>query len=176
MKRKVTVMMIFAVMLVAYCAFSADDKSKPAESAKHRKDFTEEEYVEHINGRLQSMPEILNIIPGLRVEKDASGKEFYTYEGANLKGLDKEKLKKIFVKIQNEATRIQTDRVNKQLESIRQAEQASRAAQQASRQVNIPRPIIQPQAVYSPPQTPPAPPNVPQPPRPPAPPPAPPRR
>lgn len=140
-----------------------ESAKEPATKMKTRTAMTSAELAEHIKGMLEHEDEILNFIPDLKKEKDSAGNIFYTYQGLKIENMDKERLDKLFSRIQNEAVRVRTERLNKQLESIRQAQQASIAAQQASR---VPTVVTPPR----PPQPPPTPP------KPPPPPPAPPRR
>ena len=136
--KKMSIMILTAALLACSCMIAcAEDKPK---AQKSRKDITKEDLVSHIEGRLDTMEEALNLIPGLKKENNASGMSFYSYNGVKLKDLDRDTLDKLFSRVQNEGVRIQTERLNKQLEGIRQAHQAQVAAQQVSR---IPR-VIQP--------------------------------
>ena len=161
-------MVLFIAVLLTPVASSAEKDEK---SPKQKKEFTKAELLEHIKGTLDYTKEVLNFVPGLKMVTDAASKTGYTYNGMKLEDMDKERLEKLSVRINNEVTRIRTERLNKQLEAIRQAEQASRQARQAvnTNTYQPPRP-----PTYT--QPPPAPPAAAQPPKIPTPPPAPPRR
>lgn len=148
-----------------------ESKETAVATTKPWADLTVPELTEYIEGVLDYEEEILNFIPELKKEEDATGNVFYTYEGVRLSELDMEKLDKVFVRVRNEDVRIRTERMNEQLQSIQRSQQAIMAAQQASRASVIVTPPPQP------PQAPPTPSSASQIPKPPPPPPPqPPRR
>jgi hypothetical protein len=131
--------------------------------------YPREGIIEHIINELNTLDEILGLVPGLKQIKGGDGKVSYTYQGIRLEDLKDKELQSLYSKINGEASKIRTDRLNKQLESIRQAQQAIMNAQQTARTINTFRPPPQPpvQTQLQPPPTPPQPPVVqPQPPQP----------
>jgi len=142
--------------------------------ASPKKVYTKEEMIARMKKTLDHEEGVLSFIPGLKKSTTEKGESFYTYEGLKLEDLDKEKLGKIFTRVNQEATRIRTDRLNRQLENIRRAQQLTAAA--AGGPARVPAVPPQPPRIYTAPSIPPAPPSVSQPPKTPAPPPAPPRR
>ncbi|MFH0763434.1 MAG: hypothetical protein V1927_00315 [Candidatus Omnitrophota bacterium] len=166
LKKVIAAAAIFTFLLLSSLSF-AEEK----EGVTVPKEVTKEELLSHMKGLLDHEEGALNFIPELKKVKIGED-NFYTYQGVKLEDIDKEKLMKIFSRIQGEIGRIRTERLNKQLESINQAARASMAAQQAARGSRVaipPKPptVIQPPRV---PQPPPAQPQIPKPP------PAPPRR
>lgn len=132
-----------------------------------------EDMLKVINKRLEIYSEIVFMIPDLVVRENEDGNKRYYFapEGQiaqKIEDLDKETLHKLFVRINNEATRINTQRLMRQLQ---QQEMVMRQMQGAIQQP--PQPPPQPPRVYSPPvqqpppQPPPQPPQPAQPPRPP---------
>lgn len=185
LKRVIIAAAIFAFILSSSLSFAevvpaATEKAKPTvpkdkEAVKQpKKEIKKEELVIYMKGLLDHEEDVISFIPELKKVKIGED-NFYTYQGVKLEDIDKEKLMKIFSRIQGEVARIRAERLNKQMESINQAQRASMAAQQAARtsQVTIPP---KPPTVIQPPQVPQQPPAQPQIPRPPAQPPAPPRR
>jgi hypothetical protein len=125
---------------------AGQESEEKKEGRRGLKEMSTDEIVEHIGMILDRGDEVMDFIPGLKLEKDPSGVEYYTYNGVRLEKLEKDKLIALNNKIQQEKTRLNAERINKQLESIRQAQQASNAARI--------------QAISRPPQPPPSPPRV----------------
>lgn len=170
---RIIVVALFLGIFVTTASYAAEPaKPKAAES---KKELTKADIIEHIKGNLDRFGEILNSIPGLKKETDATGKAIYTYQGKSLADMDKDQLMKLYRRVNAQVVLIRTERINKQLETIRRAEQAARRAQQASRPIVIPS---QPPTVCIPPQVPSSaqPAAITQQPRVPAPPPAPPKK
>jgi len=146
----------------------------PASASKAmppKKAYTKEEMVADVKETLDDEEELLNFIPGLKKATTEKGESLYTYEGMKLEELDQEKLRKIFTRVRQEATRIRTDRLNRQLETIRRTQQLTAVAAGGAPRVPVAPPA--PPRILSTPNVPSAPPSIP---RPPSPPPAPPRR
>jgi len=182
--RKNKIVLVFTVCLFALTSLSlkveatakvtpaAQAKEGPAVPKKAVKDMTKADVTEEIKRILGREEEIINLIPGFKMERDDKGNIYYTYNGVRLEKLDKGELDKILGRTKNEAVRIRSERLNQQLETIRRAQQLNAGVQQAARPPTVPvPPPPQPPRVPQPPQT------VNQPPKtPPAPPPAPPKR
>jgi len=115
---------------------AAEGKKKPREIP-----YSKEEMIEVIKKRLTTFQQILYMIPGLSMEKAPEGEVEYFYEAQEKPGtkplslseLDKDTVYKIFVRVNNEATRLQTERLMQQLQ---QQENLMRTIQQ---QQNIQR-------------------------------------
>jgi len=145
-----------AFSTMAVCAEKAPSDvkaAKPSKVNKPKKDYTKDDYIEHIKGNLDRMPEIMNYIPGLSKGKDAAGNMVYMYHGKKLADLDKEKVIKIYSMVSNNAVRIRTARTNAQLESIRRANQLSNMTHQVTVPPTSPRvsSVTQPPKVPTPP-------------------------
>ena len=121
------------------------DKSK-----RTRKDLTKEELIQYIKDRLDREEGVLNFVPELKKETDAAGNMYYAYQGTRLENLDKEKLDKLFLRVQNELVRIRTERLNRQLESIRRIQRLT-TQQQVPRVPNVAIPPPPPQIPQNPP-------------------------
>ena len=146
---------------------SAKDAGPKVEDSKQEprglEDMSSSEIIEHIETILERGDEVMDFVPGLKLEKDQSGAEYYTYNGLRLEKLERDKLIALCKKIQQEKARLNAERINRQLESIRQAQQASNN----SRIRDIPRPPQQPpspprvqQSKPTPPRAPVLPPSV----------------
>ncbi len=153
------------IWMIASLFFAGPSFSE--EKAKAAKEMSREEILEKLKHALDSEKAVLNYIPELKELKDEGGKEYYTFSGVKLEDLDKEKLRKLRIRVNQIRTQIRTERLNKQLESIQQAQRAAVIAQQASRISTV---SAHPQ------QAPPTPPTAQQIPKAPPPPPTPPRR
>lgn len=167
--KKSTITIIVCASIIAGIAYAAEEKAsdeKAAPQAAVKKELTKEETVTNLKTTFKRYPEVLGVIPGLKVDRDADGNAYYTYNGVKLDELDKETLRKIYTRARSEVTRIRIEKLNRQLESIRQGQAAARAAEQASRVSRVvtpPQPPQPPPQPVSTPQTPPKPP--PQPPQ-----------
>jgi hypothetical protein len=126
-----------------------------------------EEMVDTIKRRLHVFSEIVNIIPGLSAsEKTEAGVIEYYYRTPDgvtmeLEELDKDTLYRLYVKVNQEATRIHTERL---LRQIRQQEQLQRLQNLQRMQQGPPRPPAEPPKapkVYTPPKPPSLPPKPP---------------
>lgn len=164
---------VFSSATAAICADKESPKPTVKDAAKPKKELTKGDFIEHIKGRLDRTKEIMNFIPGLKRETDTAGKASYAYQGKKLEDIDKEELKKLYFRVNEEGVRLQTERLTKQLENIRRANELTRQIQQVNK---IPTAPQQPPAVYIPPQPPAPPAAVQQPPKPPTPTPTSPRR
>ena len=144
--KKGSILLLTAVCLISFVSplFSAE------KSRKISKDMTKEELISEIKESLEDEDELLEVMPGIKKLKDASGTAYYEINGTRLEKMDREALRGLFNRVSNEMNKIRTDRINNQLETIRQAQQATAAAQQASK------------GAYSAPQLPPAVPNIPK--------------
>lgn len=140
-------------------------------AALPKKTYTKEEMIVDVKETLDDEEELLNFIPGLKKATTEKGESLYTYEGMKLEELDQEKLRKIFTRVRQEATRIRTDRLSRQLETIRRTQQLTAVAAGGAPKMPVAPPA--PPRILSAPNVPSAPASVP---RPPSPPPAPPRR
>jgi len=127
-------------------------EEKADKAKRTRKDLTKEELVQYIKDRLDREEEVLNFIPELKKETDAAGNMYYAYQGVRLENLDKEKLDKLFLRVQNELVRIRTERLNRQLESIRRIQRLT-TQQQVPRVPNVTIPPPTPQIPRNPPAT-----------------------
>ncbi len=125
--------------------------------------------VEIIERRVTIFPQIVFMIPDFSVETAEDGKKTYYFtpeggERTKLSDLEKEELRKVFVRVNNEATRLNTERVMKQLQ---QQEQLMRTLQQQQQQQLQQQRTIQqmqqqqPPKVFTPPPQPPRQPQVP---------------
>lgn len=132
-------------------------------AAEVKKEMTKEDYIKSIGTTMDSMQEIKGLVPGLNAETGTDGKNFYTYEGAKLEDLDKEKLENLYSRVMSEASRLRTDRLTRQLDAIRRTEQLNRQTRELSKiqrmqkqqtQMNKTyRPPVQAPKVYTPPKT-----------------------
>ncbi|GEM_PF-5023667 len=123
---------------------------------KKLKQFSKEEYLEHIKGILDYNRELLDFIQEVKKVKGPDNKEYYALNGTNIDNLDVDALQKLYLRIQNEYVRIRTERINKQMETILQAQRAAQQAQQAARVSAVP---AAPQQPYRPPLPPTPPPS-----------------
>ncbi|MFA6141822.1 MAG: hypothetical protein WC738_00810 [Candidatus Omnitrophota bacterium] len=130
--------------------------------------YTREEMIADVKEILDDEEEILNFVPGLKKSVAEKDKSLYTYEGLKLEDLDKEKLKKMFTRVRQEAARLRANRLNEQIENIRRNQQLTATAGGGAPKVPVTPPS--PPRIYSAPSVPRVPTPVPQPPRPPAPP------
>lgn len=104
-------------------AFCEEKKPAPAQQVvKEKKEMTKDEILTELKETLKDEEEILDYIPELKKGISEDGKEFYTYQGARLEDLDREKLEKILGRVNNQAVMIRTERINRQLEVIRQTQ------------------------------------------------------
>ncbi len=142
-------------------------KEVPTEEKKAPKsERTKEEKIEIIKRRLKVFSEIVDYIPGLSVKKEEDGSlscYFTTAEGEtkSLSDLDDETVSKLYIRINQEATKLHTERILKQIQMQQQQERLLRSIQQ------VPQvPVMPPKAPVQPPQAPVQPPKVPtQPPK-----------
>ncbi|MDO8525584.1 MAG: hypothetical protein Q7S07_03760 [Candidatus Omnitrophota bacterium] len=120
----------------------APEPSKPdrSSSAAPDKELTKREMVDRINSNLDSFPEILNFVPGLKKETGPAGKITYTYHGKNIGALEAEQLSGIYSRVNNESVRLRTDRINRQLDNIRRIDEINRQNRQLIRTPKIPTP------------------------------------
>jgi hypothetical protein len=139
---------------------SVSSKAKP--SAAFKKTDIKASDVKAI---LDSEETIISFIPDLKKASDKDGNAYYTYQGARLEDLDKEKLKTVYSNVAREKSRIQSDRVRRQLETVRQAQTAGQqklppALPPSVNIPKIPKPYTAPapQRIPSTPKIPPAPP------------------
>ena len=127
-----------------------------------------EELIERIMGSLRAMPEIIDFLPEVKVEKDKDNKikkVEYNVSGTfrELKDVDRESLVKLYLRITNERAKLQSERIHKQLETIRQSQQIMRQGPpKIYKPPSIPKPPVQPPG---PPKVPTPPPDAPKPPR-----------
>jgi hypothetical protein len=109
---------------------AAEGEKKPREIP-----YSNEEMIAVIKKRLTTFQQILYMIPGLSMQKPPEGEAEYFYESPEKPGakplrlseLDKDTVYKIFVRVNNEATRLQTERLMQQLQ---QQENLMRTIQQ----------------------------------------------
>ncbi|GEM_PF-5000540 len=153
---------------------SEGTKKKRERKGRREMTLTKAEMVDAIKRRLEAYSKIVDIIPGLSMEKDADGEAEYYYSkegGAPVKliELDKDTLYKLFVRISNEATRFRTERTIKQIEQqnalmriLHQQEQHRQQLHQQQQQQQVIRqqtqqPSQQPPRAHQPPPQPPPP-------------------
>ncbi|MDP3804577.1 MAG: hypothetical protein Q8Q87_03375 [Candidatus Omnitrophota bacterium] len=141
--RKIKIILL-SVAIVSFLfvnlAFSEEKKPAPAQQVvKEKKEMTKDEILTELKETLKDEEEILDYIPELKKGRGEDGKEFYTYQGARLEDLEKEKLEKILGRVNNQAVMIRTDRINRQLEVIRQTQRIQAAPRIAAPpQVSVP--------------------------------------
>jgi len=124
-----------------------------------------ERMLEVIKRRLEVYPIIIDIVPGLSMRESADGEATYYFadkDGVSIKLdlLDDKTLYRLYVKVNNEATRIHTERI---LRQIQQHEQLMRRIPTVPQQP--PQPPPQPPRTptqYQPPKVPQPPPSVPE--------------
>jgi hypothetical protein len=144
------------------------------EKVRAQRELTKSEMVTGIKESLEDNEEMLNFVPGLKMEKSDKGEPSYKLEGIRLEDLDKDRLKSVYIKVRQQATRIRTERLNRQMETVRRSQQLTNISRQATPRVPpVPTPIPK---TYTPPAVPRASNQPPQVAKPPLPPPAPPRR
>ncbi len=136
------------------------DAKKPAQ--KKIADMTASELAERISDALAADPEIIDFVPGLKAEKDAQGKEYYTFQGKRLDTLSRSELQPILNRVLNESARLRAERINRQLEMIQRSQAAAAAAQRASRVMVPALPPQPPQPMRQPPRQPVVPPPQPR--------------
>ncbi len=131
------------------------DREKEKKTVQ-RKERTKEEKIEIIERRLEVFPVIMDFIPGLGMRQEEDGEARYYYAAPNdiakeLRELDEETISKLYVRVNQEATKIHTERILKQIQQQQQQERLLRNIQ------NIPRQPVQSPA---PPKVPPSTPGV----------------
>ena len=115
------------------------------------KDMTKDELVGSIKDTLDREASIMTFMPEIKKVKDPAGKFFYTYQGAKLDSLDRDKLEQIFGRVHAEAARIRTDRLNRDMANLKRVQSASSAG--GVRGLNTPQlPHIQTPNTYTPPR------------------------
>lgn len=138
-------------------AISPDEK-KTAPVAKTIKDMSRGDMVSAVKGTLDSFDDILGLVPGLKAVKTEKGETSYTYEGVNIEELDDAKLKGLFSKVRQHATRINAERINRQLKVADQARKLSAAGTR----IPTPPPIVKTPSAAIPPSTTAGPPRIPK--------------
>lgn len=127
--------------------------------------FTREKMLEVISQRVKTFSQIEYLIPDFYAQEGPEGAKEYFYRtdmgDMPIVDLDKETLHRLFVRINNEATRLNSQRVMRQ---IQQQDNLIRTLQQQTRQVHQqpPQPVQSPPTIHQPPQQPPQPPPQPQ--------------
>jgi|GEM_PF-2649181 len=151
------------------------EKAKAKEPAPQpKKEHTRQEMIAGVKETLGENEEILNLLPGMKMEKTDKGEASYIYNGIKLEDLENDKLKQIFMKVRRETLRIRTERINNQMETIRRSQQITSGIPQSTVSRVPPTQVAVPQ-VYTLPRVPTVPSsNVPQTPKVPSLPPAPP--
>jgi hypothetical protein len=144
---------------------ASQKEEKPGE--KERKRPSKDEMINTMKVRLNVFPGVIDMIPGLsrKDRQEGEGAEYYytSSDGVTMQlgEIDEETLYKLYVRVNQEATRMHTERL---LSQIRQQEQLRRLQDLQRIQTQPPRPPAvpqQPPKVYTPPRTPPAPPALP---------------
>ena len=144
---------------------SANEVKKAETPRKARKDMTKSELADIIVRDLDREESILNLVPGLEKKSDSEGKEYYTYNGTKLEGLDRDTLDKIYGRVRNEALRLRTDKLNRQIETVRRVNSTRVMVPQVPRTAIPPKINVPPQTparTVQPPSRPPAPPALPR--------------
>ena len=127
--------------------------------------FTKQKMLEVIDQRVKTFSQIEYLIPDFYSQQGPEGvKEFFYRTDMGdmpIEELDKGTLHRLFVRINNEATRLNSQRVMRQ---IQQQDNLIRMLQQQTRQVHQqpPQPPQSPPVIHQPPQQPPQPPPQPQ--------------
>jgi hypothetical protein len=144
-------------------AAKKEETPKPRRRPRKKGELpTKEEMVDTIKRRLQVFKEVVDLIPGLsrRQVKGEDAVEYYYTPSSGvtlrLEQLDRDTLYKLYVKVNQEATRMHTERLLKQ---IRQQEQLMRLQNLQRMQQGPPKPPAEPPKppqVYTPPKGPPA--------------------
>ena len=98
------------------------EKTAKAENKTAKKEMTKDEVLAQLKNDLSKNPEVLNMLPDLKAEKDKEGNLSYTFRGAGLDGLAKDDLDKLSVRVRQALVKIRTDRIQRQLDNIRQAQ------------------------------------------------------
>jgi hypothetical protein len=123
-----------------------------------------EEMIDTMRRRLRVFPGIVDMIPALSRSKEVVGERIEYYyispDGITLRleEVDKETLYKLYVRVNQEATRMHTERLLRQIrqqEQLRRLQDLQRMQTQPARPPSLPP---QPPKVYTPPKGPPAPP------------------
>ena len=134
MKKSIIFISIF-LAIIGFLIFAFS--KKPAEKAETKisplQALSKEELIERIRYMLEVMPEIEDLLPGIK--------------GKDLQKMDKDTLIALHNRINNERVRIQTERIQRQLEAVRASQH---------------RPPQAPPTLPKVPQLPPAPPPQPQ--------------
>ncbi len=129
-----------------------------------KKEMTKEDLLAAVKEELAGNEEVFDMVPGLKADKDADGKVFYTYKGMKLEDLSKEDLSGLLTRAGQAMVRVRTERIQNQLDAARRVQTLQRPATvpqlpRIPTQVQLPR---TPSAPPSAPRTPPSPPTAPQ--------------
>lgn len=157
MKKKITVFLILCHLLLhTYPSFAEDSSSAPikpgisikrevTDAVKPASKVSKNEMIQEIISEIDADEDVLLAIPGLKKQKDSSGKEYYSYniEGreTKLEDLDEDTLEDLMTKSYTEGQNI------RDLEIIHQAEmlqQNIRIIQQSKTATNAQNRIVHP--------------------------------
>jgi hypothetical protein len=142
------------------------EKEKKPQKVKREKP-SKTEMIDTMKRRLRVFPNIVGMIPGLsRKEQDTGEGVVYYYQTSDgvaveLEKLDDKTLYRIYVRVNQEATRMHTERLLRQIrqqEQLQRLQDLQRMQTQPARTPSVPQ---QPPKVYTPPKGPPAPPPSP---------------
>jgi hypothetical protein len=100
-------------------------KQEPAAAeAPKEKELTRTEMLADLKSNLaEASDELLNSLPGIKVEKGVDGKLMYTFKGVVLDKLSTEELTSLFIKVRQTNTRLRIERIQRQLETVRRTQE-----------------------------------------------------
>ncbi len=123
-----------AVFLLSASVIMAQDVSKTppvkAYKAKAIKDMTKDELTKEIETQVDYESGVLRMMPQLKKEKGANGKEFHTFRGVKLEEMKKEDLQTLLSNVYSQANTLRTEAINRQLENIRNVQRVSQMPRQ----------------------------------------------
>lgn len=130
------------------------------------KDMNEVEISARIKVMLDTVPEIADVIPGLRIKLDKDDNlvsATYTENGItkDLEELDRQTLMSLYNRVNNERIRIQTEQIEDQMNAIRAAQNIPRPVPASPAQAPAAMPSPPPSTPTPPPSAPPAVPSTP---------------
>jgi len=121
------------------------DEEEITEREEKEIPYTKEEMIDIIKRRVEAFPQIAFLIPGFRASGDEGGEVVLLYKKVDeigssevsLKDLDKETLHRLFVRVNNEATRLNTERIVRQLQQQDNLQRIQMQQQQLQNQQSL---------------------------------------
>ena len=118
-KKNLFVLVVIALSFGLSAAYGVESSQTTAPKVQAPvKEVTKEELLAELKEGLAGNEDLFDMIPGLKVEKDAAGKVFYTFKGAKLEDLPKDDLNGLFAKSHQAIVRVRTERIQRQLETV----------------------------------------------------------